>query len=101
MPSKLGWSQKFTDSIPLPKGEPLVTLRDAASYITKLPKVEHSAKEWQTAIDILMKTAKYGDAWMFFARIAMLQALHRHVVQEFKTDRKETHWGKRKLARDR
>jgi hypothetical protein len=100
MPSILGWSQKFPEPIPLPKGKSLVTLRDAASYITKLPKAEHSAKEWQTAIDILMKTAKYGESWMLFARIAMSQALNRHVVREF-TDRKDHHWGKRKLARDR
>jgi hypothetical protein len=28
-------------------------------------------------------------------------ALNRHVVREFNPDRKETHWGKRKLKRDR
>jgi hypothetical protein len=96
----VAWGQRFEEPIPLPKGKPLVTLRDAANYITELTKAEHQAKEWQTAIDILMKTAKYGEAWMFFARIAMLQALHRHDVREFKTGRKETHWGKRKLVRD-
>jgi hypothetical protein len=31
-----------------------------------------------------------------FGRIGVLRALHRHDVREF-TDRKETHWGKRKL----
>jgi hypothetical protein len=30
-----------------------------------------------------------------------MQALNRHVVREFNPDRKEHHWGKRKLARDR
>jgi hypothetical protein len=34
------------------------------------------------------------------ARIGVLKALHRNVVREFKTDRKETRWGKRKLKRD-
>jgi hypothetical protein len=36
-----GWSAKFTEPIPLPKGKPLITLRDAAHYITKLTKAEH------------------------------------------------------------
>jgi hypothetical protein len=31
-----------------------------------------------------------------FGRIGVMRALHRHDVREF-TDRKETHWGKRKL----
>jgi hypothetical protein len=33
----------------LPGQKPLVTLRDAALYITKLPKAEHDAEEWQAA----------------------------------------------------
>jgi hypothetical protein len=33
------------------------------------------------------------------ARIVMLQAIHRNEERMF-ADRKETHWGKRKLARD-
>jgi len=31
----------------LPKGKKLVTVHDAALYITKLPKTEHNAGEWQ------------------------------------------------------
>jgi hypothetical protein len=37
------------DPIDLPKGKPLLTLRDAALYITKLPKAEHDADGWQAA----------------------------------------------------
>jgi hypothetical protein len=33
--------------------------------------------------------------------IGMLRALNRRVEREFNPDRKDTHWGKRKLARDR
>ena len=33
-----GWSRRFDDPIPLPPGRQLVTPRDAALYITKLPK---------------------------------------------------------------
>jgi hypothetical protein len=43
------WSGEFDEPIPLPRRKPLVTLRDAALYITKLPKAEHDAKEWQAA----------------------------------------------------
>jgi hypothetical protein len=35
------------------------------------------------------------------ARIGMLRALNRDVVREFDSSRKETHWGKRKLRRDK
>jgi hypothetical protein len=35
-----------------------------------------------------------------FARIGMMQALHRNVERVFNPDRKEPHWGQRKLKRD-
>jgi len=41
----------------LPGRKPLVTLRDAALYITKLPKAEHNAEEWQAAMQALMLVA--------------------------------------------
>ena len=39
-----GWSREFDEPIPLPDGRTLVTLRDAASYITALPKTELAAE---------------------------------------------------------
>jgi hypothetical protein len=48
-----GRSRQFDDPIPLPDGGQLTTLRDAASYITKLPKRQHDAPEWQAAMEIL------------------------------------------------
>jgi hypothetical protein len=45
---------KVSESITLPKGKPLVTLRDAANYITKLPKAEHEAPEWRAAMEGLL-----------------------------------------------
>jgi hypothetical protein len=39
-------------------------------------------------------------AWMFLARIATLRSIHRNEVRVFNPDRKDTHWGKRKLKRD-
>jgi hypothetical protein len=56
--------------------------------------------EWQAAMEALILVATRGGPTML-ARIGVMRALHRHVVQEFKTDRKETHWGKRKLKRDK
>jgi hypothetical protein len=77
-----------------------VTLRDAANYITKLPKAEHEAEEWQAAMEALLLVAEQNGPTMF-ARIGVMRALKRHVERVSKTGRKETHWGKRKLARDR
>jgi len=44
------WEQRFFDPITVPGRKPLVTLRDAAEYITELPKAEHEADEWQAAL---------------------------------------------------
>jgi hypothetical protein len=46
-----GWSRQFTEPIPLPNGRKLSTLRDAALYITKLPKAEHDAPESAATTD--------------------------------------------------
>jgi hypothetical protein len=44
--AKRGWKRQFEDPIPLPRGRQLVTLEDAGTYITKVPKAEHEAPEW-------------------------------------------------------
>ena len=49
-----GWQRKFEDPIPLPDGKKLVTLRDAADYITSLPKKESDLPEWQARSRSLM-----------------------------------------------
>jgi hypothetical protein len=95
-----GWSRTFDDPIPLPRGRQLVTLRDAALYITKLPEAEHDAPEWQAAMQALLLVAENGGPTML-ARIGVMRALNRHVERRFKADQKARHWGKRKLARDR
>jgi hypothetical protein len=71
-----GWSREFDDPIPLPKGKPLVTLRDAANYILKLPKAERELPEWQTAAKVLMLIGERGGDPMM-ARIGVMRALHR------------------------
>jgi hypothetical protein len=95
----VAWEAKFDEPIPLRKGKALATLRDAAHYITKLPKAEHDAEEWQAAMQALLLVAEHGGPTMF-ARIGIMRALNRKVVREFNSSRKDTHWGQRKLKRD-
>jgi hypothetical protein len=92
------WSTPFEDPIVLPDGRMLLTLKDAADYIMKLPKTESDLPEWQTAIEALMLCSRGGPTMM--ARIGVMRALKRHVERVFNPERKETHWGKRKLKRD-
>jgi hypothetical protein len=93
-----GWSRPFDDPIPLPRGRTLVTLQDAGNYITELPKAEHTAPEWQAAMQALMIVARGGPTML--ARIGVMTELNRHVERAFNPDHKNTHWGKRKLKRD-
>jgi hypothetical protein len=94
-----GWRRPFDDPIPLLRGRELVTLQDAGKYITKLPKAEHKAPEWQAAMQALILVATHGGPTMF-ARIGVMQALNRHVERVFDPTRKEHHWGRRKLKGD-
>jgi hypothetical protein len=66
---------------------------------SKLPKAEHATAEWQAAIGALILVVGLGGPTMF-ARIGIMRALNRCVERVFNPDRKDTHWGKRKLARD-
>jgi hypothetical protein len=95
-----GWQRRFDEPIPLPKGRQLVTLKDAARYIQKLPKAEQQIEEWQTAVEVLILVATRGGPTML-ARIGVMRALNRHVERVFNPNRKDHHWGRRKLARDR
>jgi hypothetical protein len=54
-----GWSRKFEEPIDPPNDRQLVAYRrDAGAYITKLPKVEHSAPQWQAAMEALIPVAE-------------------------------------------
>jgi hypothetical protein len=97
MPVADGWRRR--EPIKLPRGRKLVTLRDAGNYITKLPKAEHEAPEWQAAMKALILVAENNGPTMF-ARIGVMRALNCHVERVFNSDRKDQHWGRRKLARD-
>jgi hypothetical protein len=47
---------------------------------------------------LILVAEKNGPTMM--ALIGVMRALNRHVERVFDPDRKETHWGKRKLKRD-
>jgi hypothetical protein len=98
--SDRGWKRKFEDPIPLPRGRQLITLEDAARYIQKLPKAEQQIEEWHTAVEVLILVAESNGGPTMMARIGVMRALNRNVERVF-TSRKDHHWGKRKLARDR
>jgi hypothetical protein len=72
MPDK-GWQRRFDDPIPLPRGRQLVTLKDAAGYIMKLPKAEQNLEEWQTTTGCLIGAAE-GRDFVMLARIGVLRA---------------------------
>ena len=96
----MSWGARFDDPILLANGRRLLTLQDAATYIPNLPKKQSDLPEWQAAIEALMLVVDRGGPTMF-ARIGVMRALNRHVARVFDPSRKEKHWGKRKLARDR
>jgi hypothetical protein len=76
-PSLPNWSRKFAQPVPVQNRKPLVTLRDAATFITSLPKAEQDAAPWQLAVKMLLLVAEHGGDPML-PRIAMLKALHRN-----------------------
>jgi hypothetical protein len=87
-----GWKREFDEPIPLPSGRSLVTLKDAGTYITKLPKSDHATPEWQAAMESLILVAEQGGPTMF-ARIGIMRAMNRNVERVFNPSRKDTHGG--------
>jgi hypothetical protein len=51
-------SRRFEDPIPLPDGRKMLTLKEAADYIKKLPKGEQHLEEWQAATEALIMAAE-------------------------------------------
>ena len=93
------WQREFDDPIDLSDGKRLITLRDAANYITALPKKDSALPEWQAAIEALMLVVEQRGPTMF-ASIGVMQALNRGQVPEFAESAKKHHWGRRKLKSD-
>jgi hypothetical protein len=95
-----GWSTRFAEPIVLKDGTKLTTLRDAIQYLAKtVPKAEQNHEKVLIAADHLTRSAEQGYP-LFFARAATLQAIYRN-KERVLTDRKDHHWGKRKLKSDR
>src|SRR5258705_9889964 len=96
----VSWSRRFEEPIELPDGRKLRTLAEAMAWLAKeIPKSEHKMEKVQTAAHLVTRAAEHGGP-MIFAQMGMLQAIHRHRQRVFNPDRKDTHWGKRKLKRD-
>ena len=93
-------SRAFDDPISLPGRRELVTLRDAGSYIAALPRAKQESPEWQIAAEALIMAAEDRGPLMH-AHVGMMRALNWQVERVFNPDRRDSHWGKRKLARDR
>ena len=94
-----GWMRPFDDPIPLPRGRQLVTLKNAAEHIQKLPKAEQDLEEWQTAVEALLLVVELSGPTMM-ARIGFMRALNLNVERVFGSSRKDTRWGRRQLKRD-
>jgi hypothetical protein len=86
---------EFEDPIELPNGRKLITLRYAATYVTQLPKADHTAPQWQAAMQALILVAENGGPTIL-PRIGVMKAMNHGVERVFRSDRKEMRWGKRK-----
>jgi hypothetical protein len=96
------WSREFEEPIIIPprgprgKSRELVTLKDAGEYIAQGRAHGNGVANCNGSVASAVRGAP-----TMLARIGIMKALHRHEVREFKPSEKKTHWGKRKLARDR
>ena len=63
----MAWFKRFYDPIILPDGRKLLTYRDAAEYITALPKAERDAADWQVAMETLLLVAERNGPEMLAA----------------------------------
>ena len=96
----MSWDSPFDRPIELPDGIRLGTLREALQHlVTTVPKAERQMPAVLAAAHCLTEAAE-NKGPIEFARIGTLRALNRHVERVFNPDRKDTHWGKRKLKRE-
>jgi hypothetical protein len=97
----VSWSRRFDEPIVLEDGTTLTTLQQAVAYLAKtVPGPERQHPKVLAAAQMLTQAAEGEIAWMYFARAATLQVIHRHKDRVFNPDRKDAHWGKGKLKRD-
>ena len=73
----MAWFKRFYDPIILPDGRKLLTLGEAAQYITDLPQTVKRAAEWRIAMEALLLVAE-RDAQIKIAQIAIVNALNQN-----------------------
>lgn len=78
MPRGPAWDKKFTDPIVLPGGRQLLTIGDAARYVTSLPKRERAKDYWAPAATMLRLVGE-NDGCEFFARLAVMHGLRKGI----------------------
>jgi hypothetical protein len=92
--------RRFDEPILLPDDRKLRTLREAINWLAReISKSEHKMEKVQNAAHCVTRAAEHGGP-MIFAQMGMMQAIHRHHKRVFNPDRKDPHWGRRKLKRD-
>ena len=81
----MSWDRPFDQPVPLPKGAPARTLRDAANYIRRLPKSKRDRLEWRLAFHLLIEAAEDCGP-LTFARLGMLNAMDREAQTRFEPE---------------
>jgi hypothetical protein len=91
---------RVNEPIKLPRRKPIVTLRDAALYVTKLPKAEREAEHWRPAA-ILLKLIGEKGGYTLLARMSVVHGLRKGIAPEpvFDTSRKSPSFRNHKLKR--
>ena len=95
-----GSQRAVDDPIQLPEAERWSHCMTRQPTSLGYRKRKAQSRKWQVAIEALMLVVGLGGPTMF-VRIGVIKALNRRHVREFNPSRKEPHWGRRKLARDR
>jgi hypothetical protein len=75
----MSWDRPFAQPLPLLRGRPARTLRDAGNFIKDLPEIERDAPEWQLAVQMLTDAAEDRGP-VLLAKISMERALNRKVA---------------------
>jgi hypothetical protein len=85
----------------LPDGRTLTTLKDAGNYITKLPKAEHHAPEWQAAMEALILVAENGGPTMFARKSGRHSRLRPRARVRSRSRRRRAQVVNHRLTRDK
>jgi hypothetical protein len=99
----MSWDHRFAEPIVLLDGWRQAWHPCARLSLTSLRPSPHPTAACRlslTAAELLTKAGRTRRPSRF-ARIATLRAINRHVERVLDPTRKDTHWGRRKLARDR